>query len=116
MSHSVLISTFLSLAKPAFQRVALSADADAGGDDAIVRADDASAGAGGRLKREPNRSAPAATPAAAAPTRVANSRRVMPSGSLSLVSHSPSSVSSQGYGRRGPLGVRFLRQGDWYDQ
>ena len=43
MSQSVLISTFLSLREAALQRVALAADADAGGDDAIVGAEDAAA-------------------------------------------------------------------------
>ena len=79
----------------ALQRVALAADADAGGDDAIVGAEDAAADVRRRLqaRARPKSSPPAAMPAAAAPTRVANSRREMPSGSC-RVSATGRSLSS----------------------
>ena len=51
MSQSVLTSTFFEPREPALERVALAADADARGDDAIVGADDAAADVRRRLDR-----------------------------------------------------------------
>jgi hypothetical protein len=105
----------LESGEAALQRVALSADADARGDDAIVRADDASPDKRRRLEARTKQIRARCD----ARRRRAHARgEFAPCDAIrvvSLVRHSSPRFHGKGYGNIAPLGVRFLRQGDWYD-
>ena len=99
MSQSVLISTFFEPREAAFQRVALAADADAGGDDAIVRAENAAADVRRRLQA---RAEKIGARRDARRRRADAGREFAPCDAirvLGLVRHNPSSLSRKEYGR-----------------